>query len=429
VRSGEIDSSGDHADTRTLSHTLEAAIQTLGEATCELVPVGEVFQMSSLEGGDSSGITVRCKKVSLASFTSSEGLDLLGEVAIPASAVLPPTARRLEGACDTVAVQQTQYHKLNIFFWATTNGEAESVPQEASLTRAEVRQCGALLGALQSPLKVSVAATWPEAEGASPVCLRFNDADQSWTTAGVSLDGTPAKGDSPLACITAHGAGTYAVSWLSDASQLGATFSLFPELDPLVLSFSAGSAFVACIICAICVRTRCVRGTSSDPDDIEKQISEEIMRVKSGELDEHFGRVWDLGSPRSMKSGNPVVVGTPVHSKSFGSLSRDTFDWSASDYSESDHRQSGRRDLPILTDMSDWMGAKAEDDIELAVEHTRCWGNSPRGSVAQTAPRPSIMRSAGPRKGASVPRGAPVPQNVENTDETVPWWLQVIVQV
>jgi hypothetical protein len=305
-------------------------------------------------------------------------------------------------------------------------------------------------------------------EGVSPVCLRFDEAVQSWTTEGVSLAGVPSRGDSPISCLAAQGTGTYAIAFSN--SLLGfAPADEEARLDPLILSFSVGCGFVACMLCAVFVRAKHARGIFSETkNDIEKQMSDEIVRVKSEELDRYISKsrsfessIWDLGSPNSIGKRRSVVIGTPVQSQSFeslpssrssnlpetdvcqarslGSLSRGSLDWSDSEPEIEQGCDCGVAsclELPILTDISDWMGAKVDDDIERAVEHTQWpepWGDSqelPRHSVRSTAiPRPSITRSAGIRKGVSLRVAGQKEDAAEDGDEAVPWWLQVIVQV
>lgn len=282
LRSIEIDEAGSDVDTRTLSQSLQRGIQALGEAVCNLAVVDEVSQVSSF-GRTDSGITIRCKRTSIVR-AASDGVDILGETVMTAGALVPPSSgagRRLD-TCDDIILQETMYHNMNIYFWATSG--PFRVPSDAPLLGAGVQHCAATLGEQLpsgSHLRISVplAGAPVSPDSSTPVCLRFDQASQGWTTDGVRSSTPPDMDGLRLECISSYGLGTYAAVF-SDADQGSSVLtSPQPLLGNVTMSIIGASLVLAMSLCiGLCVWWRRGGMEQSDLLDLESQMSLDIQK-------------------------------------------------------------------------------------------------------------------------------------------------------
>jgi hypothetical protein len=195
---------------------------------------------------------------------------------------------------------------MNIFFWASSG--SFQVPWNTTHMGTEVRRCGAALGKLPAGSHVRVSVPLDEAvsPGYLPMCVRFDDAKQEWTTEGVSLSSPTGQDELLITCLSSFGAGTYAVVEVPSASDLGAADRPSrAELSVPVALAIAGSVSLLAVLLVICQarRGRCLQGCArvggvhdvekSMTIDIEKQLSE-MSHELSSQLSRSIGMHVDM---------------------------------------------------------------------------------------------------------------------------------------
>lgn len=195
-----------------LSSALESLTQRLGSA---MIPGGE-GQVSevNLIGPAGSGLSLSVARYPLSN-ADGGAVAVGGDVVVPSS-VFQTSSRRLTASCDMVTLQRTEYISHNLYSWATSQLH---VPQNASLKRVDLRQCGDSLSWLKDPITILFTLTRPQEDAVRPVCVRFDDFAQTWSAATLHIgDSRPvvAAGgvDShSVICHSSFAAGIYAVAY------------------------------------------------------------------------------------------------------------------------------------------------------------------------------------------------------------------------
>merc|ERR1740138_1461835 len=121
---------------------------------------------------DDTGVGMSLSALQESLLDAGGGAITLGDVDVPLAA-FNATSRRLTAAtCTSVALQKTEYIGHNIYHWVVSRWH---IPQNASIKRVEVHQCGTPVARVAQPIEILLAATRPPTGNVRPVCVRFDE--------------------------------------------------------------------------------------------------------------------------------------------------------------------------------------------------------------------------------------------------------------
>jgi hypothetical protein len=185
------------ADGSAMSSQLETLTSSLGAAVLRATELGQIVSVSATQA-DGTGVAFTGQRVALPD--AGQTLDL-GALSVPAGA-FTTGARRLTSSCGTGRVQQTQWIRRNIYYWATAGQYV--VNSDANLVAVEVLQCGSRLSSpLAAPISITLPA--PVSGSGTPICVRFDTTTSAWV-AEDTVSGT----DGNVTCQSYQSFGTYA---------------------------------------------------------------------------------------------------------------------------------------------------------------------------------------------------------------------------
>jgi hypothetical protein len=247
-------STGAGADSSANSSSLAAAAKKfanlaslVGAKLITEAPLGEMQQVNSVDStGRGMALTVQRETPE----SAAAGMDM-GELSIPPSSNTLLGGRRLTATCSQVTVQQTSYHKTNIYQWALS--PSFTVPSDATLKTVEVRCSPAgQQSNLVDQVVIVLTSTSPlnGTDGLNPVCVVFNETTGSWSKEGVEW-----QSEANSTCISAHDIGTYTVAWEPNATTAPTT-GFYPVAAPIFREdegLASGTIALIVILCLLAV--------------------------------------------------------------------------------------------------------------------------------------------------------------------------------
>jgi hypothetical protein len=202
------------------------------------------------------------------------------------------------------------YYRSNIYFWAPS--EPFNLLPNATLKSVRVGLCVDQIAQIQGTINISVPTVWPPTPAMAtnvPICVRFDETNGEWTTAGVTLASGYSQGDAALTCLSTAGSAVYSIAFgapiplgsldAGDATEASATIIF------IVVITGACLCLIVIGVAAVCVRKSMYQKKLNFIEDENVSISDwdedpEGFREAFREADEE-GIDQRTGKPRSAR--------------------------------------------------------------------------------------------------------------------------------